>query len=85
MTKHCVVAHRICRTTGKRSFFSDRDARKALGRAQAKREKWQRTETRYYHCRDCDGYHLTSQSRQEHDAAAVLWQELRKIAEESVA
>jgi hypothetical protein len=59
------VPHIICKTCGgKRGFADEHDARKALGRAKAKRARVRgaEIETRVYMC-DADVWHLTSQSR----------------------
>lgn len=70
----------ICYTTGKRSFYDEHDAERALGRARSRRQRQGdargsrrgfRTESRYYYCEDCDGYHLTAQSRREYQRAAA--------------
>lgn len=59
------VRHVTCRACGgKRGFITERDAEKALGRAQAKRcrQRGAHMENRYYLC-DEGLYHLTSESR----------------------
>ena len=70
------VQYTWCRATGKRSFRTERDAEKALGKSQASRRRkadahgtrrGMYMESRYYECTDgCGGWHLTSQSRREH-------------------
>lgn len=69
------VPHRHCRSCGKRGFTSERDAEKALGRAQAKRSRTAasqgtgrgiRTETRWYQC-DEGLFHLTSENRKTYE------------------
>ncbi|WDS51774.1 hypothetical protein SEA_TRIUMPH_60 [Streptomyces phage Triumph] len=65
------VAWRPCQCGLKRGFTSERDAGKALGRAQAKRNRrsdaigtrrGQHIEQRYYEC-DYGLFHLTSENR----------------------
>lgn len=47
---------------GKRRFDSPTEAEEALASCWRKR-RGTRIETRYYHCPDCEGYHLTSKKR----------------------
>lgn len=82
MSKNKVARHSTC-VTGKRSFFSEREAERSLGRSRTKRlrRQEQRTgtrkgvsdlETRYYECWECEGFHLTSEHAREHRAYADL-------------
>lgn len=68
------VEHRSCRCGVKRGFASERLADKALGRAQAKRDRaaeargtrrGSHRESRYYQC-DFSMFHLTSESRRSY-------------------
>lgn len=70
--KRKTVQHTRCWVTGKRSFETEREAERALGRARAQhfRQAESRTGTRrgLFHveqranyCPSCDGYHLTSE------------------------
>jgi hypothetical protein len=68
------VPHRVCKC-GKRAFQSERDAEKALGRAQAKRDRTAasqgsgrgiRREHRAYEC-DWGGWHLTAENRRDYE------------------
>lgn len=59
-----------CKQTGKRTFRSEQEAERALAgaksRAKSMRVKGQerkRREKRYYPCKHCSGFHLTSQPR----------------------
>lgn len=74
MTKKLTVEHTWCSACGKRGFADRRLARKALGRAQAKRNRIADKvgtrrglirENRYYN--DCPSglYHLTGMSRRQ--------------------
>jgi hypothetical protein len=71
MAKNKTVAHTTQCPTGKRSFYDEHDADKALGRARTKRirgagggtRRGLEVESRYYECGMCGGYHLTHQSR----------------------
>ncbi|PSL04097.1 hypothetical protein CLV30_106100 [Haloactinopolyspora alba] len=65
-----------CHEAGKRSFATERDAEKALGRSQTSRRRKADAhgtrrglyvENRYYECGACEGWHLTSQSRHAHN------------------
>ncbi|AGM12079.1 hypothetical protein ZEMLYA_57 [Streptomyces phage Zemlya] len=65
-----------CRCGVKRGFLSEREAEKALGRAQAKRNRTAESrgtrrgikfESRWYVC-DFDMYHLTSESRSSYES-----------------
>lgn len=67
------VDFRSCACGAKRAFASEDQAEKALGRAQAKRNRMGdkrgtrrglERENRYYEC-DFGGFHLTKQSRRE--------------------
>ncbi|UJQ86471.1 hypothetical protein SEA_LEGACY_53 [Streptomyces phage Legacy] len=71
------VRYTACPCGVKRSFFTEREAEKALGRAQAKRNRVAgargtgrglKTESRYYLCEESDLYHLTSESRAHYEA-----------------
>ncbi|MDX3525114.1 hypothetical protein P1P75_01285 [Streptomyces sp. ID05-39B] len=66
---------RACPCGTKRAFLSERDAEKALGRAQAKRSRQGaargtmrglRVESRYYEC-DFGSFHLTSENRSSYE------------------
>jgi hypothetical protein len=68
-----------CHGAQKRSFLTERDAEKALGRSQTSRRRkadaagtrrGMYVESRFYYHSECDGWHLTSQSRREHNAVA---------------
>ena len=61
----------------KRRFATERDAEKALGRARTSRlrradalgtRRGLELENRFFECRHCDGYHLTSQSRHAYNS-----------------
>ncbi|MFF7800207.1 hypothetical protein [Streptomyces olivaceus] len=69
------VDWRTCPCGVKRGFMSERDADKALGRAQAKRSRQGasrgtmrglKVESRYYEC-DNGRFHLTSESRASYE------------------
>ncbi|QDP44258.1 hypothetical protein KGG70_gp26 [Streptomyces phage Celia] len=69
------VRHTSCRCGVKRGFMTEREADKALGRAQAKRSRTAasqgsgrgiRTEHRYYEC-DFGLFHLTAQNRSDYE------------------
>jgi hypothetical protein len=71
VSKTKTVDYRYCECGLKRGFRSERDADKALGRAQAKRDRAAESrgtrrgsyrESRYYEC-DYGLFHLTSESR----------------------
>ncbi|AWY07626.1 hypothetical protein SEA_YOSIF_62 [Streptomyces phage Yosif] len=73
------VRHTSCRCGVKRGFMSKRDADKALGRAQAKRNRAAestgtrrglRVEQRYYEC-DFGMWHLTSENRKSYESRMV--------------
>lgn len=70
MSNRKTVAHTFC-PTGKRSFETEWDAEKALGRAQAKRKRGNvrggSVESRFYYCDECEGFHLTSMSRRSYN------------------
>jgi hypothetical protein len=68
-----------CKSTGKRRFRTEHDAKVALKVARDS-SRDHRKECRYYECDDCGGWHLTSQrswtdgleeSTVDHDAVAV--------------
>ncbi|QYW07902.1 hypothetical protein SEA_REDBEAR_56 [Streptomyces phage RedBear] len=70
------VRYTTCPCGVKRSFFTEREAEKALGRAQAKRQRTAesrgtgrglRTESRYYEC-DSGLFHLTAESRSHYES-----------------
>jgi hypothetical protein len=67
---------RTCPCGVKRSFFTEREAERALGRAQAKRQRTAeargtgrglRTESRFYECEESGLFHLTSESRSSYE------------------
>lgn len=69
------VPWKSCECGIKRGFFTERDAQKALGRAQAKRSRQGaargtmrglKVESRYYEC-EHGGWHLTSESRASYE------------------
>lgn len=84
MSKIKTVEHDWCEFAQKRSF-SEHEADKALGRAQAKRYRRAgatrrgigNVENRHYYCGACDGYHLTHQSKRQHYS---IMDELAKLA-----
>jgi hypothetical protein len=49
-----------CQSTGKLKFNDEYDAERNLRRAQRQHGQSDKMEQRWYKCRDCDGYHLTS-------------------------
>ena len=56
------TAYGICKKTGKRKFYKERDAKTALGKTgKTKDRRHLRRECRHYYCPDCGGWHLTSQ------------------------
>ncbi|AWN07275.1 hypothetical protein SEA_RANA_57 [Streptomyces phage Rana] len=76
------VRYTSCPCGVKRSFFSEREAEKALGRAKAKRQRTAesrgtgrglRTEGRWYQCEVSDLYHLTSESRRSYNERTEQW------------
>ncbi|AVE00438.1 hypothetical protein SEA_OZZYJ_57 [Streptomyces phage OzzyJ] len=71
------VRYTSCACGVKRSFFSEREAEKALGRAKAKRQRTAesrgtgrglRTESRYYECEASGLFHLTAESRSHYES-----------------
>lgn len=76
------VPHTNCKATGKRSFPSRDQARKAMGRAKAKHDRRNSNrgtrrgtirENRTYECEHCEGWHLTHTSRAEYYDARAAW------------
>ncbi|ANT41061.1 hypothetical protein BI024_gp57 [Streptomyces phage Nanodon] len=70
------VRYTTCPCGIKRSFFSEREAEKALGRAKAKRGRLAeargtgrgiKVESRFYECEESGLFHLTSESRQSYE------------------
>ncbi|ATE85083.1 hypothetical protein SEA_CELESTE_57 [Streptomyces phage Celeste] len=71
------VRYTSCPCGVKRSFFTEREAEKALGRAKAKRQRTAeargtgrglRTESRAYECEESGLFHLTAESRAHYES-----------------
>ncbi len=73
------IEYTFCPSTGLRSFATERDAERALGRAQTSQRRrfdghgtrrGMQMENRFDECDSCGGFHLASQSRREHQSHA---------------